>query len=262
MIKTVNVEGLNFRKGPTMNHNIIRVLAKGEKVDVVNDIYGWSNIIYKNENGYVASKYLIEEKEEKKKIKVVNVDGLNFRKGPNINYSIIKVLTKGQEVEFINENNGWSKIIHENKQGYVASKYLDDKSIVDDIAISDIIKKAIDIAKSKLNCKYSWGADGPNVFDCSGFIYYIFKKQLEINVPRVSKDQSNYGKLVDRDKLKPGDLIFFDTEGINDFNVSHVGMYIGNNEFIHAASGTTMKVIISKLEGYYSKQYVKARRLF
>ena len=259
MIKIVNVGGLNFRKGPGTSYSVIRVLIKGEEVEVISESNGWSKIRSKSIEGYVASKYLSnkEEKEESLDIKVVNVEGLNFRKGPGISYNVIRVLTKGEEVEIISESNGWSKIRNKSTEGYVASKYLSYKHTID----NNIILNAINIAKSKLGCKYIWGDEGPNTFDCSGFIYYIFKLKLGVNIPRVSKEQSKYGTLIDRKSLKPGDLVFFDTQGANDLNVSHVGLYIGNNEFIHAATGKTMKVTISKLEGYYSRQYVNARRI-
>ncbi|MGL5713547.1 MAG: NlpC/P60 family protein [Paraclostridium sp.] len=195
-------------------------------------------------------------------IKSVNVSGLNMRKGPGMSNSVMRVLNRNTEVEVISEDNGWAKIRYNNEIGYVATRYLIDKIAYDqDIATSSIIKKAIDIAKTKLGCIYIWGDEGPNTFDCSGFIYYIFKTNLNIYVPRVSKDQGKHGKYINRNDLKPGDLVFFDTSGINNGIISHVGMYIGNNEFIHASSGRTMKVVISKLEGYYEKQYVTARRI-
>lgn len=193
-------------------------------------------------------------------IKIVNIEGLNFRKGPSTSYSILNVLNKGEKVNVINEFNGWSNILYKGIYGYVYSKYLDEEKFIPNIIYNNNIKRVLEIAKSKLDCKYIWGAEGPDKFDCSGLVYYIYKIQLGINVPRTSKEQSNYGTLIQKNELKPGDLIFFDTQGNNDLNVSHVGIYIGNNEFIHASSGSK-KVIVSKLEGYYSRQYVNARRL-
>ncbi|MGL5329580.1 MAG: NlpC/P60 family protein, partial [Peptostreptococcaceae bacterium] len=166
-----------------------------------------------------------------------------------------------EKVEVISESNGWSKVKYNSQTGYVASRYLSKISSVAQDITNDIVKKAIELAKTKLGCAYVWGAEGPNTFDCSGFMYYIFKMNLNINIPRVSREQSEYGKYVPRKYLKPGDLVFFDTNGSNNGNVSHVGMYIGNNEFIQASSGKTMKVVISKLEGYYDRQYVIARRI-
>ena len=118
-------------------------------------------------------------------------------------------------------------------------------------------QKAIQIAKSHLGGKYVWGATGPNAFDCSGFTQYIYKKAYGKNIPRVSYEQAKYGEKVKREDLQPGDLIFFDT--MNKGRVSHVGIYIGNNKFIHAASSKS-GIIESKLSGYYSRKYLGARR--
>ncbi|WP_373600731.1 SH3 domain-containing protein, partial [Paraclostridium bifermentans] len=98
MIKIVNVGGLNFRKGPGTSYSVIRVLTKGEEVEVISESNGWSKIRNKGSEGYVASRYLSnkEEKEEVIEIKEVNVGGLNFRKGPGTSYSVIRVLTKGE----------------------------------------------------------------------------------------------------------------------------------------------------------------------
>lgn len=118
-------------------------------------------------------------------------------------------------------------------------------------------KKAIEIAKSHLGGKYVWGATGPNAFDCSGFTQYIYKKAYGKNIPRVSYEQAKFGEKVNRENLQPGDLVFFDT--MNKGRVSHVGIYIGNNKFIHAASSKS-GIIESELSGYYSKKYLGARR--
>lgn len=118
-------------------------------------------------------------------------------------------------------------------------------------------QKAIKIAKSYLGGKYVWGATGPNSFDCSGFTQYIYKHAYGKNIPRVSYEQAKFGQKVNREDLQPGDLIFFDT--MNKGRVSHVGIYIGNNKFIHAANSRA-GIIESELKGYYSKKYLGARR--
>lgn len=118
-------------------------------------------------------------------------------------------------------------------------------------------KKAIEIAKSYVGGKYVWGATGPNAFDCSGFTQYIYKQAYGKSIPRVSYDQANYGQKIDKKDLQPGDLIFFDT--MNKGRVSHVGIYIGNNKFIHAANSKS-GIIESSLSGYYERKYLGARR--
>lgn len=117
--------------------------------------------------------------------------------------------------------------------------------------------KAIELLKQQLGKPYVWGDEGPDSFDCSGLVQYIYKNALGINLPRVSYDQSKVGQAVSREDLQPGDLVFFDT--MDKGKVSHVGMYIGNNEFIHAAN-SKKGVIKSTLTGYYDKKFINARR--
>lgn len=117
--------------------------------------------------------------------------------------------------------------------------------------------KAIELLKQQVGKPYVWGDEGPDSFDCSGLVQYIYKNALGINLPRVSYDQSKVGQAVSREDLQPGDLVFFDT--MDKGKVSHVGMYIGNNEFIHAAN-SKKGVIKSTLTGYYDKKFINARR--
>jgi cell wall-associated NlpC family hydrolase len=117
------------------------------------------------------------------------------------------------------------------------------------------------IAKSKLGRRYVWGAIGPRTFDCSGYTSYVYK-QMGIKLPRVSRNQAKHGKLISRDQLQAGDLIFFDTGTPRKGVVNHVGIYLGNNRFIHASSAKK-RVVISKLnKSFYDDRYKWARRVF
>jgi len=117
------------------------------------------------------------------------------------------------------------------------------------------------LAKKKLGRRYVWGAVGQkNTFDCSGLTSYVCKKN-GIGIPRTSIEQSKYGKYVSRKDLQPGDLIFFDTSKRRKGYVNHVGIYLGNDKFIHASSAKK-KVVITKLgSSFYSKRYKGARRV-
>ena len=122
-------------------------------------------------------------------------------------------------------------------------------------------QKVIDYAKKFLGKPYVWGAQGPNGFDCSGFTYYVYKNSAGKTLPRTSSAQSKYGTYVSKSNLKPGDLLFFDTVGANNGVVTHCGIYIGNNQFIHAASGQGKVVINNLNSSYYINSYVNARRI-
>lgn len=116
-----------------------------------------------------------------------------------------------------------------------------------------LMRQAIlDTAFSQMGIKYIYGANGNGAYDCSSFVQYVYKKSLSINLPRVSNDQANTGQKVSMKQLKAGDLVAFDT--LNKGRISHIGIYIGNNEFIHASSGYK-KVVISELKGYYSQKF-------
>lgn len=117
-----------------------------------------------------------------------------------------------------------------------------DKSILDD-KINLLLK-----AKKLLGKKYVYGAkvgDSQN-FDCSSFVKELYK-ELGINLPRVSRQQARIGKPISKANLQVGDLIFFNTLGNY---ISHVGMSIGGNKFVHASSKAG-KIIVSDLTGFY-----------
>lgn len=116
----------------------------------------------------------------------------------------------------------------------------------------------ISTAKSKLGSPYVWGATGSRgSFDCSGFVGWVYA-QHGVSLPRTSIEQSGVGQAVSKSDLEAGDLVFFHTRGGS--RVSHVGIYIGNNNFIHASSSGSVK-ISSLEEAYYTRAYAWARRV-
>ncbi len=120
---TVNTNGLNFRNGAGTSYSIIKVLNKGEKVELISESNGWSKVKHDSRLGYVASRY-IDKATINYTIKEVNTDGLNVRTGPSTSYASIGKLNKGTKVEVISESAGWSKINYNNKTAYVSSGYL------------------------------------------------------------------------------------------------------------------------------------------
>lgn len=121
----------------------------------------------------------------------------------------------------------------------------------------NLADQIIDYAKDLLGRPYSYGADGPKSFDCSGFTTYVFD-HFDIDLPRTSASQADKGSKVSRSDLIPGDLVFFKTSSRG---ISHVGIYIGSDDFIHASTGGGKVEISSLSEAYYNKRYVTARRI-
>ncbi len=115
-------------------------------------------------------------------------------------------------------------------------------------------------AKKHLGEKYVWGGTKPNAFDCSGYTQYLYKKE-GVALPRTAYEQSKVGKEVSRFELQKGDLLFFLTDKSRGIPVTHVGMYIGDDKFIHAASKRLGVIVSSFSKSRYSKLFVKATRI-
>lgn len=279
--KYVNTSyGLNVRKGPSTSYSKIATLPHKTKVKVIATSGGWSKVTSGSITGYVSNQYLsssipsVEDNNSNSNqvltTKYVNSRvGLNVRKGAGTNHSVITTLSHGTKVNVHSTSNGWSKITSNNITGHVSSSYLtSDKPSTggssdssDSSTSSSSASKVVSYAKRLLGKPYVWGAQGPNGFDCSGFTSYVFKNAAGKSLPRTSSAQSKYGTYVSRSNLRAGDLVFFDTVGSNNGAVSHVGIYIGNGQLIHAASGQGKVVINNMNSSYYVNTYVNARRV-
>lgn len=123
-------------------------------------------------------------------------------------------------------------------------------------SISTKAASIMSTAKQYIGVKYLWGGTTPAGFDCSGFTQYVFARN-GISLPRVSRGQYNLGKTVSLSNLQPGDLIFFSLA--QDGNISHVGIYTGNGQFINAS--TSKGVTIYSLSSYWTSRYVGAKRI-
>lgn len=135
--------------------------------------------------------------------------------------------------------------------------------IIENKANQSEVKKAdtdelLSSAMGFLGLAYRFGGTTPSGFDCSGFMQYIFKKAYAINLPRTSAEQASAGMPVERADLQVGDLVFFRTSGNR---ISHVGMYIGNDRFIHAPRTGKSIEITSLSSKYWNSKYATARRV-
>lgn len=108
-----------------------------------------------------------------------------------------------------------------------------------------------------LGIPYRFGGESTSGFDCSGFVRFMFNKELDVNLPHSSREMANMGTRVERDELKPGDLVFFKNSSNN---INHVGIFIGNDTFVHSSSsrGITRDTLN---ESYYSKRFAAAVRI-
>ena len=236
----------------------------------------------------------VEEKEETKiktlnKTGYVKAEGLMVRKEASTSSEDIDSLSKNDKVEITGEIDGWYQIKLNGKTGYVSSKYISDTKIVETTSRSgSTIKQpevtpmeekseqksekettkttsekngtsVVEYAKNYLGYKYVSGGSSPTTgFDCSGFTSYVYKN-FGVSLSRSSKGQINDGVSVSRDELQPGDIVVFNNSG--NTAIGHVGIYIGGDNFIHAANPSQGVTITSLSSSYYSKRYVGARRV-
>lgn len=117
----------------------------------------------------------------------------------------------------------------------------------------------ISSAMGFLGVAYRFGGTSPTGFDCSGFMQYVFRKAYAVNLPRTSAEQATVGVPVSRSELQAGDMVFFRTAGGN--RISHVGMYVGNDRFIHAPRTGKRIEITSLSNKYWNSKYATARRV-
>ena len=275
--------GLNLRKGPGTSYSVIRTLSKGTAVTVHSSSNGWSKISVNGVEGYVSTSFLSstnpstnsstsnETTSTPTTTMYVTPDaGLNLRKGAGTSYSVIKTLSKGTAVTVHSSNNGWSNVSANGVEGYVSTSYLSStkpstsgssSSSSSNSSTSVSVDKVLDFAHQQLGKPYVWGAQGPNSFDCSGLIYYVYKNAANITLPRTSVEQSKFGTTVSKSNLKAGDLVFFDTNGPNNGAVSHVGIYAGEGQLIHASSSNKKIVKVNMETSYWNNTYIVAKRV-
>ena len=180
---------------------------------------------------------------------VVNCDFLAVRAESNAKSAEKGRLKPGSLIKITGEANGWNSIETDNGlKGWVNGDYINLNG-----PVNAKVQKVISVAKAQMGKPYRWGATGPSSFDCSGLMQYAFKNGAGVSLPRVSRDQANVGKKVSKAELQPGDLVFFAKGG----RIHHVGMYLGNDQYIHAPqTGDVVK--ISKLS---SRTLYTARRV-
>jgi len=121
----------------------------------------------------------------------------------------------------------------------------------------DLGAQAAGLAKEQLGKKYQWGASGPDKFDCSGLVMYVYR-ELGVALPRVSGQQASAGVHVDRQDLQPGDLVFFK---LNGSRIDHVGIYVGRSQFVHAPRRYQPVRTDSLNNAFWRQRFIGGRRV-
>jgi cell wall-associated NlpC family hydrolase len=163
-------------------------------------------------------------------------------------YTLVLKHDKSCEI-LMDHNNSHISLVSKEHEAESLTK----ESVTDAPSGSKKVEKIIVLAKRKLGNSYAPAKAGPDHFDCSGFVYYVFTHN-GIKIPRTSLTQSQSGSKLSRNELRRGDMLFFDTHERK--HINHSGIYLGDGKFIHASSGKAYGVTISDLDkGFYKDKF-------
>ena len=267
---TVSADALNLRSEASLTAPVKLLVPGGAFVLVEEQSNGWSKIVYNGTRGYVSSQYIsFAESAEGQYDFAASVTGsdVRMRSGPSTSDNIIGSFNTDTQLFISGVSGSWLKVAAENgAAGYIRSdllKYSADTgentgSTTSYVSPATLGEQIVATAKEYLGCRYVWGGMSVSGFDCSGFVNYVYK-QYDYTMNRVAQSiYTNDGVSVEKENLQPGDLVFF---GYSGTSVSHVGMYIGDGQMIHASSSEG-KVVTTDLSGnYYTNMYVGAKRI-
>ena len=249
-VGTVNVEALRLREEASTESTTLLTAYQKERVVVLEKVNeAWYKVSYKTTVGYMFGEYLDIETEKEAELgygQVKDVDSsLNVRVGAGTGCDRIGALAKDAVVKIIGIKDGWYHIASDDCTGYVSSDYMElceppaktAKQGNGPVSISGEPGNAttdavIAYAKQFLGVPYVYGANGPDSFDCSGFTKYVYA-HFGYDLNRSASGQLDNGREVALSEIRPGDLVFFIYDGATT-RASHVGIYIGDEQFIHA----------------------------
>lgn len=221
------------------------------------------------ENREEKAKTILED--EIVKTAYVNGSVVNVREKATTESKVLTTVSKRTPINVITTEENWYKIKINNKIGYISKDYVVDSlsQVKKDEPINNVVikpskttnakgKDIAEYAKKFVGYKYVYGGSGPTTFDCSGFTMYVFK-QFGKSLPHSAVSQAKYGKKVSTTDIQIGDLlVFYDRAKTS---IGHVGIYIGNNKFVHAANSTRGVTTDSIYSSYYKTRLIEVRRL-
>ena len=268
-VGTVSTDStLNFRSSPSTSASIISSLPSGTRLAVLESSDGWHKIATNGQTGYVSAEYvtLSDTADFTVGTGVISGSVVNFRSSPSTSGAVLNQLPKGTSIQLTGVESGWFKGTYGGVSGYLHSDYVElsaasggGENPVTGTS-SGTASEVIAYAKQFLGTPYKAAGSSPKGFDCSGFTQYVFN-HFGISLSRSSSAQVGDCVAVSKSDLQPGDLVFFLNPKSSKTKVGHVGIYIGDGNFIHSSSPGDVVKIDTLERGYYLKNYVSAGRV-
>jgi cell wall-associated NlpC family hydrolase len=268
-------DNLNLRSGPTTRTGVIATLSRGSQVWLYGEEdNGFALASTEMGDGWLNTAYLTGTQPASNGNASSGASGtrytsdsLNLRANATTRSAIIETLSRGAEVwVYGREENGFTYASTSAGDGWLNTAYLtssrpnSSSQAVSTAAVATSDgQRMVDYAMQFLGLPYIWAGAGPGGFDCSGLTMYVAANVLGIDITHSTVLQFGYGSSVAYGDWAPGDLVFF----ANTYaaGISHVGIYIGDGQFIHAENSGTGVVISSLYDSYYASHYAGARRL-
>lgn len=271
---TVNASGLNLRTETDTSSTIKTVIPRGGSLVVIGVASnGWLKVWYKGYEGYVSPDYVTRVTTLTYDFGTGTIKGSNvrMRSSASLSGSILGNYNSGTSMKVTGVSGEWYQVVYNGTTGYVHSDYMTLSTSGTSTSSSSTStatttasttsatgSSIVTTAKKYLGVRYVWGGTSTSGFDCSGFVYYVFK-ECGYTTSRTSSAIAANGTLVNKSDLKAGDIICFTSSNYS--GVGHVGIYIGDGQFIHASSGSGAVIISSLSSTYYTNHYYSARRV-
>ena len=255
---SVKGSDVRMRSGPSTNYSILGTYQNGTPLTITGTENGWTKVTIGGVSGYIRSDYVSGGGADSKAGYIKGND-VRLRSGAGTNYSILGTYNNGTPLTITGTSGNWTAVTINGVKGYVNSAYVTTtKSDGGSKPSGSIGETIVATAKQYMGAPYVYGGMSPSGFDCSGFVNYVYKL-CGYSMSRVASSiYNNNGTYVEKANLQLGDLVFFAS---NSSSIGHVGIYIGNGQFIHSSSGAGCVVISDLSSSYYLKNYVGAKRI-
>ena len=264
----VSASVLNLRSSSSMDSSVLTTVPRGSGV-VIRESSGdgWCKVWYKGTEGYMSSEFVRAVEKLEGNVGTGTIRGTSVRMRSSASYdgNTIGYYNEGTQMSVIGVFGEWYKVSYSSSVGFVHSDYFtlsSNAAAPGSIGIQSgaetVAQTIVETAKKYLGVPYVWAGTSPSGFDCSGFVYYVYK-ECGYSINRTAASIYVNGTSVDKSQLQLGDTVHF-TSG-NGSSIGHVGIYIGNGQFIHASSGSGSVVISDLSSNYYLNHYYGARRI-
>ena len=264
---SVKGSDVRMRSGPGTNYSILGVYNTGTEMTITGESGNWYKVSYGGKDGYVSKDYMTTTKPSSggstSQTGYIKGNDVRLRSGAGTSYSILGTYNNGTPLTITGTSGDWTAVTINGVKGYVNSAYVSTTKTEGgngggSTPSTSIGETIVATAKQYMGAPYVYGGMSPSGFDCSGFVNYVYKL-CGYSMSRVASSiYNNNGTYVEKANLQIGDLVFFAS---NSSSIGHVGIYIGNGQFIHSSSGAGCVVISDLSSSYYLKNYVGAKRI-